>query len=136
MVRRIALAALGISSIVRGLSYVGPRSPDETPAQLAFVDQVIPLSWYAVGWITTGLIALIAVAWRRMQPIGLAFAIGFNLLWALSYTAAQIWLHVPRAYVSAASYFTIAVLALCVAGMAERLEPPAMPEGVACRPLQ
>ncbi|WP_041814860.1 hypothetical protein [Rhodococcus erythropolis] len=133
MVRRIALAALGISSIVRGSSYVGPRSPEFTPAQLAFLDQVIPLSWYAIGWMATGSIALVALVCRRLQPIGFGFAIGFNFLWALSYSAAWIWLHVPRAYVSAASYFVIAALALCVAAMAERQHPPDFPQGVTCR---
>lgn len=136
MVRRIALAILGVTSVVRGSSYVGPRSPDSSPAQLAFVDHLIPLSWYAVGWIVTGAVALVAVLWRRLQPIGFGFAIAFNLLWAGSFMLSQIFLHIPRAYVSAMSYVAIAGLAICVAALSERSHPPAFPRGVECHPSE
>ncbi len=134
MVRRIALAALGASSIVRGASYLGPHSPNSAPPQLAFVDQAIPLSWYAVGWIATGVFALVAVLVRRLQSAGLSFAVFFNLLWGLSFILSWAVLGVPRAYVSAASYLTIAVLALCVGVLYERVALPDPPEGSgACR---
>lgn len=136
MVRRIALAILGVTSVVRGSSYIGPRSPDSSPAQLAFVDHLIPLSWYAVGWIVTGAVALIAVFWRRLQPIGFGFAIAFNLLWAASFLLSQVFLHIPRAYVSATSYIAIAGLAICVAALSERSHPPEIPQGVECRPSE
>lgn len=136
MVRRIALAILGATSVVRGSSYIGPRSPDSSPAQLAFVDHLIPLSWYAVGWIVTGAVALVAVFWRRLQPIGFGFAIAFNLLWAGSFMLSQIFLHIPRAYVSAMSYVAIAGLAICVAALSERSHPPQFPRGVECRPSE
>jgi hypothetical protein len=141
MVRRIALAALGVSSVWRGSSYVGPRSPDSAPAQLAFVDQVVPLSWYAVGWITTGAIALVAVFWKRLQPLGISTAIFFNLLWGGSFMLSWKFLDVPRADVSAISYFTIAILAMCVAALYEQshalpgVEPPDLEGGDECRPL-
>lgn len=133
MVRRIALAALGVSSVVRGASYIGPHSPEAAPAQLAFVDQIVPLSWYALGWIATGVLALVAVVWRPLQPLGLSCAVFFNLLWAISFTLSWLFLDVPRAYVSATSYFTIAVLALCVGVLYERVCIPEMAEGGACR---
>lgn len=140
MVRRIALTALGVSSVWRGSSYIGPRSPDSPPAQLAFVDQVIPLSWYAVGWIATGLIALVAVFWKRLQPLGMSTAIFFNAIWGLSFMAAWIWLEIPRADVSAISYLTIAILAICVGALYEKahrlpsVQPPEVEGGDACRP--
>lgn len=132
MVRRIALAALGVSSIVRGASYLGPHSPDSAPPQLAFVDQAIPLSWYAVGWIATGVFALVAILFRRLQSAGLSFAVFFNLLWALSFVLSWAFLGVPRAYVSATSYLVIAVLALCVGVLYERVTLPEPPKGGAC----
>lgn len=132
MVRRIALATLGVSSIVRGASYIGPYSPNESPAQLAFVDQAIPLSWYAVGWITTGLFAVLAVFVRRLQSVGLSFAVFFNLLWACSFLLSWMFLDSPRAYLSAVSYLTIATLALCVGVLYERVTLPDPPEGGAC----
>jgi len=147
MVRRIALAALGVSSIWRGSSYVGPRSPESAPAQLAFVDQVIPLSWYAIGWIATGIVALVGVFWKRAQPLGISTAIFFNLLWGSSFMLSWKFLHVPRADVSAISYLTIAVLAMCVAALYENTHRPPVdappPEvdlpddegGDACHPL-
>lgn len=133
MVRRIALAALGVSSIVRGASYLGPHSPDTAPPQLVFVDQAIPLSGYAIGWIATGVFALAAVLFRHLQTAGLSFAIFFNLLWALSFALSWIVLGVPRAYISATSYLVIAVLALCVGVLYERVTLPDPPEGGACR---
>ncbi len=42
MYRRIAAAAIGISSIVRGSSYLSPQLPDSSVAQLAFVDENDP----------------------------------------------------------------------------------------------
>ncbi|MCZ9635168.1 hypothetical protein [Rhodococcus sp. BH5] len=134
MVRRIALAALGVSSIVRGSSYIGPRTPDYTPAQLAFVDHLVPLSWYAIGWIITGILTLSAIGWRALQPAGFAFTIGFNLLWALSYGAAWVFLDVPRGYVEATRYLTVAILALCIAAMIERTRPPKPREEHTCLP--
>ncbi|MBM4480326.1 hypothetical protein GS444_10730 [Rhodococcus hoagii] len=107
MYRRIAAAAIGISSIVRGSSYLSPQLPDSSVAQLAFVDETIPLTWYAVGWIATGSIALFAAVWLATPRIlGAAFGagIGFNMLWALSFMASQVFLGVPRAYVSATSF--------------------------------
>ncbi|MFF2026550.1 hypothetical protein ACFVUR_19305 [Stenotrophomonas bentonitica] len=133
MLRRIALATLGLSSIVRGSSYIGPSSPNSAPSQLAFVDEVIPLSWYAVGWIVTGVVALVAVGWPRIQPAGFAFAIGFNLLWAFSFAASWLFLDVPRSYVSATSYATIAVLGFVVAALREKPGPPPVPRRSACR---
>ncbi|QOH55269.1 hypothetical protein [Rhodococcus rhodochrous] len=133
MVRRIALAALGVSSIVRGASYLGPHSPNSAPPQLAFVDQAIPLSGYAIGWTATGVFALVAVLFRHLQTAVLSFAIFFNLLWALSFALSWVVLGVPRAYISATSYLVIAILALCVGVLYERVTLPDPPEGGACR---
>ncbi|MBM4496322.1 hypothetical protein MWT96_20180 [Prescottella equi] len=137
MYRRTAAAAIGVSSIVRGSSYLSPQLPDSSVAQLAFVDETIPLTWYAVGWIATGSIALFAAAWPHPRILGAAFGagIGFNMLWALSFMASQVFLGVPRAYVSATSYFVIATLIFCVAALSERLKLPPAPRlgGDRCR---
>lgn len=137
MYRRIAAAAIGVSSIVRGSSYLSPQLPDSSVAQLAFVDELIPLSWYAVGWLATGVIALAAAAWPHHRMLSLAFGAGitFNMLWAFSFLASQVFLGVPRAYVSATSYFVIAALIFCVAALCERLKLPPPPRlgGDRCR---
>ncbi|WP_081121573.1 hypothetical protein [Prescottella equi] len=139
MYRRIAAAAIGVSSIVRGLSYVDPQLTSP-PAQLVFVDGAIPFSWYAVGWISTGVVALVAAAWPHPRMLGLAFGSGimFNLLWAISFSAAQIFLGVGRSYVSAISYLTIATLIFCVAALSERLKLPPPPRlgGGRCRDIK
>ncbi|NKZ80775.1 hypothetical protein GS982_00005 [Rhodococcus hoagii] len=44
------------------------------------------------------------------------------MLWALSFMASQVFLGVPRAYVSATSYLVIATLIFCVAALSERLK--------------
>jgi hypothetical protein len=137
--RRIAAATIGLSSIVRGVAYVGPASPDATPAQLAFADEVIPLSWYAFGWIGTGIICLAAALHLRPRLLAAAFGLGaaFNALWGLSFLAAWWFEDVPRAYVSATSYLTITMLILCIAARADLrkiLPPPDPAGGDQCRP--
>jgi len=140
MYRRIAAAAIGASSIARGVSYVGPISPSGAPPQLVFMDELVPLSWYAVGWIVTGVLALAAAAWPHPRLLGLAFGAGifFNLLWAFSFAAAQLFLGVGRSYVSATSYLTIAILIFCVAALSDRLKIPPPPRlgGGPCRDLK
>ena len=126
MYRRVAAAAIGVSSIVRGASYLNPES---SPPQLAFVDETIPLSWHAIGWLATGFIALVAAAWPHPRMLSIAYGTGifFNLLWGLSFLAAQVFLGVARSYVSATSYIAIAALIFCIAALGERLKIPPPP---------
>lgn len=116
----------GLISLGRGWSYFGPTSPDRTPAQLVFLERLLPIGVYGFLWMLVG-VACIAVvvagqiprAWEwssRFLPYALGAVVFLNGIWFLSFMIAEVQ-GVPRAYVSGLSYLGLAVGAFLVGKM-------------------
>ena len=106
-----ALLILGVSIILRGISYLpllgGGLSSH--PAQGA-----LPISVWAVVWIMVGVLCLVAAPWHKGQvaAVALGLGIGINALWAVSFFAATITGEMARGWVTGTGYAAVALLAL------------------------
>lgn len=118
--RNVALIVLGAYSISRCLAYVGPLSPAQTPTQLVFVDQFIPIWVYATLWAVAAGLAIAAVFQRKFQPAAIGINAGLNFLWGLSFLLAWAFLDQPRSWVTSMSYFAISALTVAVGASQER----------------
>lgn len=118
----------GIVSFGRGWSYFGPTSPTSTPPQLVFVEQLVPLWVYGIGWSIVGVLCIATVLVgqlprgerlsTRVLPTAVGTALFFNALWATSFVVSELQ-GVPRSFVSALSYIGLAVSMWLIGKMGE-----------------
>lgn len=106
------LIILGVGIIGRGISYIPSEWTgriDSHPAEGA-----LPLAVWSLIWIAVGILCLVAAFWPEGWPAaaGIGAGIGLNTLWAGSFLTATINGTMPRGWVSAIGYLTIALLAL------------------------
>lgn len=114
------LLIMGAVGLARAWSYLEPGL-DQAPTQLAFVDDLIPLSTYAFVWIVVGLGCLHSIVWKPALPYAVGLFVGMHALWALSFLASWVWLDSSRAWVSAISYVALAGMGAVIARM---IDPP------------
>lgn len=76
------LLLLGIALTVQGISYHTTTDPTELRPALAWINQAIPVTWWALLWIGSGIYCI----WKALTPpqrhIDLAPAVGVICLWA------------------------------------------------------
>lgn len=107
-----ALLILGVSIILRGISYIpheiGGRI-DTHPAEGA-----LPISAWAVIWIGVGILCLVSVPWHEgpVAAVALGLGIGLNALWAASFFTASITGDMPRGWVTGTGYLALALAVL------------------------
>lgn len=106
---RFTLAAIGVVSLLRGWSYVGP-SPLETPPQLALVDELVSLSVYGAVWLAAGFVALVASMWRAAKPWAIGSNLAVNALWFASFMYGWIFDEIERSWVTGITYGLLAWL--------------------------
>lgn len=107
----VALLVLGLGIIARGVSYV-PAAQGRSVSHPA--EGALPMSVWASIWIGVGVVCLVAAVWHDsvVAAVALGLGVGLNLLWAGSFLAATINGSMPRGWVSAVGYMSIAALVL------------------------
>lgn len=103
------LVILGLSAIVRGISYFRV-SADRIPAH--WLEGQLPPAAWAWVWIVIGVGCFVAAYVPRILPITVGLAVGLNSLWAISFLILWVTGDSPRAYVSALGYLATAGLAM------------------------
>lgn len=112
---RAALAVIGFFTAARGVSYFPPLvNPDRKATH--FLEQIISTNVNGVVWVTVGVLALAAIRWRGLLPVAVAWAVGLHAAWGTSFLGGQVLDDLPRAWVSALSYFCIAMLIMLIFG--------------------
>lgn len=121
---QVASLVAGIACWLRGWSYLPYTLGDSSPAQLAYLDGVIPLWVYAFAWMLVLPLAVSTFWVRRMWVVTLAVVAALSSLWCASFLASWLILDTPRAWVSATSFGLVAVFAgvlIRVGTLGERL---------------
>ena len=119
--RNAQLFIIAAYSLSRLVAYLGPLSPNQTPTQLAFVDQFIPLWLYCVAWALAMVLALGSILTRRFQPWAIGLSIALNGLWSLTFFLSWVFLDTPRSWVTAASYLAIMLMIATIGLTKERV---------------
>ena len=106
-----ALLILGVSIILRGISYLSLTGGGVSshPAEGA-----LPIGVWAIIWIGVGVLCLVAAPWHKgpVAAVALGLGIGLNALWAASFFTATITGEMPRGWVTGTGYAAVALLAL------------------------
>lgn len=113
----LGLAIIGVSSLLRGVSYMpGIRGEHSRPAHLLeYFGE--PAAWSPL-WLAVGLLCIVAaIGWKAARPAAVGGAVGIHALWALSFLAIG-----GRGWVTALSYGSIALIALWAFGRGRRPE--------------
>lgn len=114
-VKRLALFAVGIFSIIRGISYVNPPT---IPDGLATLDQLIPLDYWGWAWVAIGAISSLG-AFTTHYRLPFIPTLVISTLWSFSYFAEWAMNFFSRGidsrdYITAVSYAVQALLILAV----------------------
>lgn len=107
----VALLVLGLGILARGISYL-PGDDGRSVSHPA--EAALPMSAWAGIWIGVGL-ACIITAWWAESPaaaVALGVGVGLNLLWAGSFIASSLTGDMPRGWVSAVGYLSVALLVM------------------------
>jgi hypothetical protein len=105
--RGFALLFFAFLDFVYGFSLLNP--PKAGPgATLAFVDQVMPLSYWGVLWVGVGVVCLIG-AFVRQDRWAFAAAMALKTLWGTVMFLGWALFSVDRGWVSAAIWLVFAV---------------------------
>lgn len=112
----VAVAALvvllGITAAGRGLSYIGPTSPDSTPASLASVHNIMPLPGWAAVWLAVGLLLVVSIVLRPVYiPVVIIYGM-LQMMWAGSFFAATFNGTSDRGWVTGMNYLPEVGIAL------------------------
>lgn len=107
-----ALIILGLGIMARGLSYsphvLGPAPRiGGHPAEAA-----LPMPAWSIIWVAVGVLCLVGAVWsrRKIAALAIGLGVGLNMLWAGSFVAATITGDMPRGWVSAVGYASVALL--------------------------
>lgn len=118
----VAIIAVAIGCLIRGLAYMPPLKPATTPQPLAFVD--IPIGIYAVLWLLIFPLSVVAIRWRRLWVPAMSAAAGLTYVWCGAYLGAWLVLDSPRAWLSSVTYGVFAFMITClvrIASLADRM---------------
>lgn len=119
-----ALIILGLGIMARGLSYsphvLGPAPRiGGHPAEAA-----LPMPAWSIIWVAVGILCLIGAVWsrRKVAALAIGLGVGLNMLWAGSFVAATITGDMPRGWVSAVGYASVALLVVWAVWRGSRAE--------------
>ncbi|MFC3848903.1 hypothetical protein ACFORJ_01800 [Corynebacterium hansenii] len=106
--RTAMMAVIGGFAITTGSAYLVPS----TPASLAQLEAIswIPMPALGVLWIVSGLLAVLAIPVRRIQPVAIGLVGSLTVAWAASFATSVLLTDITRAWVSAKNYAAIAAL--------------------------
>lgn len=106
-----ALVILGIACVARGASYWGydPRTGSSHPAE-----ELMTIGLWSGVWIIIGAMLVLIAGWHDTGTAAILYGAGvaLHILWALSFLRATWTGDMPRGWVSAIGYATVAALAV------------------------
>lgn len=117
--RVLILGGAAVGAVVRGVAYL-PHARASEVLQLWPVEAWMPLSWWAVVWIGTGVLLAVSIVWQRASMPGMAILAGLLTAWAVSYWWSWLVLDVGRAWVTGGLFLMCAVWAGVLASLLER----------------
>lgn len=110
------------ATIARGISYM-PGFVDQNRRAAHYLESVFQPSVWSVVWISIGLICLIATLSPKLMPTCVGLVVGIHAAWGTSFMAGQFFdERLPRAWVSALSYYLICALILWAFGRGRATE--------------
>lgn len=113
------LALFGVVYLLLGYSYLVADTPQVRHA-LRVVINIAPLAVYAWVWCAVGAVAVACGLFSGgHKSVGFTAAVIMPVVWSLVYEAAWLAGDLPRGWVTAATYFAIALAVTAVAGMPE-----------------
>lgn len=118
------VVVLGLTSIGRGLSYIGPAAPDTAPSALESVHNIMPLPAWAGLWMIVGIGLVVSIV---LHPAYIPALIVYGMLqtmWAGSFFVATFTGTSERGWLSGLNYLPeigIALL-LIIIGPLPRLD--------------
>lgn len=101
---------LGVSVLIRGFFYAPPVVPDGH--RIPALEQWMPVHVWAWVWLIVGVVTIIAAVARRFLPQIIGASTALYTLWAVMYLCSWAFGDSSRGYVTALSYFTIAMLVI------------------------
>ena len=105
------LVILAVGIILRGVSYtpwlMSPSAQASHPAE-----GVLPMTAWAVVWISVGLACLVAAWVPRAAPVAVGAGIGLSILWGASFIADSIIDRSLRGWLPSVGYLQIALIVL------------------------
>lgn len=117
--RDLLLGAGAVGAVCRGIAYL-PHTRTSEVRQLWPVEAWMPLTWWAIVWIATGVLLAASIMWRRLSMPGMAVLAGLLTAWAVSYWWSWWALDVSRAWVTGGLFLMAAVWAGVIASLLER----------------
>lgn len=107
----VALLVLGLGIFVRGVSYI-PNDDGRSVSHPA--EAALPMGAWAGVWIGVGLACIVVSHWAESPAaaVALGLGVGLNLLWAGSFIASSLTGDIPRGWVSAVGYLSVALLVM------------------------
>ncbi|AKN77510.1 Uncharacterised protein [Corynebacterium ulcerans] len=105
------LAVLSVSALLRAWSYA-PWKVDQQRAPVHWLESLTaPMVWGGV-WAVIAVVAIAAMVRRCLLPLAVGMVVAMHAAWCLSFTWQTIIGESPRAWVTAISYGSTALLVL------------------------
>lgn len=126
----MGLLIVGVASIARGVSYAPPVMPD---GQLSshVAETWLPMDAWSVVWMLAGALCIgAAFHWRsRLAALSVGLTVGLHTLFGASFLWGSLHGNMSRGWVSAISYFAVALLVLWAVGRGRREDGEVTPRG-------
>ncbi|MPV52840.1 hypothetical protein GCO27_07130 [Corynebacterium sp. zg331] len=106
--RWVGLLILTVGVLLRGVCYL----PTAVPAdyRIPALEGVLPLTVWAVVWLSAGAFCLVCLATRRGLAPAVGVCVSLHFLWGLLYLSAWALHESSRGYASALTYFMVVAL--------------------------
>lgn len=121
--RVAALCVFAYGAIARGLAYIDAPSTGLT----TFVDKLVPLTVWAIAWITAGVLIFAGVWHRIIARWAMALGSSLWLVWGLSYMWATVIGDQSRGWVTGAAMLTLGGAMLISGALMDSEGPPPGP---------
>ena len=121
--RVAALCVFAYGAIARGLAYIDAPSTGLT----TFVDKLVPLTVWAIVWITAGVLIFAGVWHRIIARWAMALGSSLRLVWGLSYMWATVIGDQSRGWVTGAAMLTLGGAMLISGALMDSEGPPPGP---------
>lgn len=118
---RTPLIILGLFALTRFIAYAGPLSPAQTPSQLEFIDETVPLWIYAIAWGVAGVVIIASARLERLRPTAIGLNVAMHSVWGILYMVSYLFYDSPRAWIASSTYLCIAAMVTWVGTRTRRL---------------
>ena len=121
--RVAALCVFAYGALARGLAYIDAPSTGLT----TFVDKLVPLTVWAIVWITAGVLIFAAIWHRIIARWAMALGSSLWLVWGTSYMWATVIGDQSRGWVTGSAMLTLGGAMLIIGALMDSEGPPPGP---------